>query len=150
VHDPNLRERLIVAKMNIVLSGSVLDEAVAAAILDNRDAVLRPRRELLAQALQIVEHWQHVERHRVDWVHPEAGAMCCIRLRPDTFDDSAVQRFWAVLPEADLQLGAGEWFGESARIARLGFGYLPLNRLPAALDQLTNALDLVQRARGIS
>ena len=44
IHDPDLRDRLIVAKMNIVLSGSVLDEAVAAALLAVRDDVLRPRR----------------------------------------------------------------------------------------------------------
>ncbi len=145
IHDPDLRDRLIVAKMNIVLSGSVLDEAVAAALLAVRDDVLRPRRELLAAALQIVEQWQRNEARRVDWVRPEAGAMCCIRLRPDTFDDTSVQRFWAAMPELDLQLAAGEWFGESARTARLGFGYLPLDRLSPALEQLTSALDLAER-----
>jgi aspartate/methionine/tyrosine aminotransferase len=150
VHDPDLRDRLIVAKMNIVLSGSVLDEAFAAAILDARDDVLRPRRELLAQAVQIVEQWQRRESSRVDWVCPEGGAMCCIRLRADTFDDAAVQRFWAVLPGLDLQLGVGEWFGESARVARLGFGYLPLERLPAALNQLSRALDLAEPTDGRS
>ena len=150
VHDPDLRDRLIVAKMNIVLSGSVLDEAMAAAILDHRDDVLRPRSEILARALQIVEQWQHNERSRVDWVRPEGGAMCCIRLRPDIFDDTSVQRFWAALPELDLQLGVGEWFAESARIARLGFGYLPLDRLAPALEQLTNALDLAESTHGRS
>lgn len=72
--------------------------------------------------------------------------MCCIRLRPDRFDDTAVQRFWTTLDELELQLGAGTWFGESARVARLGFGYLPLDRLAPALDQLTYALDLTERA----
>jgi len=150
VHDPDLRDRLIVAKMNIVLSGSVLDEAIAAAILDARNDVLRPRRELLAHAVKIVEQWRQSETYRVDWVRPEGGAMCCIRLRPDTFDDAAVQRFWTALPELDLQLGAGQWFGESARVARLGFGYLPLDRLPAALHQLSRALDLAERTHGRS
>ncbi len=145
IHDPGLRDRLIVAKMNIVLSGSVLDEAVAAAILDARDEILRPRRELLATAVGIVERWQHGERHRVDWVRPEGGAMCCIRQRPDTFDDTSVRRFWTTLPEMAIQLGAGEWFGESTRIARLGFGYLPLHQLQPALDQLSRALDIAQR-----
>ncbi len=146
VHNSDLRDRLIVAKMNIVLSGSVLDEALAAVLLDHRDDILRPRRELLADALELVVDWQHSQRHRVDWVRPEGGAMCCIRLRPDTFDDSAVDRFWASLPTLDLQLGAGQWFGESARVARLGFGYLPLDQLPLALEQLTEALDLAELA----
>ena len=148
IHDPDLRDRLIVAKMNIVLSGSVLDETLATAILDARDDVLRPRRKLLTQALHVVEQWQHSERNRVDWVRPESGAMCCVRLRPDSFDGTAVQRFWTALPELDLQLGAGEWFAETARVARLGFGYLPLDRLSRALDQLTNALDLADSGQG--
>jgi bifunctional pyridoxal-dependent enzyme with beta-cystathionase and maltose regulon repressor activities len=108
------------------------------------------RRALLASAVQTVEHWQHGEAGRIDWVRPEGGAMCCIRLRPDTFDDAAVQRFWATLPEFDLQLGVGEWFGESARVARLGFGYLPLDRLPAALHQLSHALDRAERTHARS
>lgn len=141
VHDPDLRDRLIVAKMNIVLSGSVLDEAIALAILESRDRVLQPRRELLEHALVLVEQWQAEQRGRVDWIRPDGGAMCCIRLRSDVFDDDAVDRFWAALPGLDLQLGNGEWFGESARIARLGFGYLPLERLSPALEQLTAALD---------
>jgi DNA-binding transcriptional MocR family regulator len=103
---------------------------------------------LLAQALQIVERWQQGEADRIDWVRPESGAMCCIRLRPDAFDDTAVQRFWAALPDLDLQLGVGEWFGESARIARLGFGYLLLEQLAPALVQLTNALDQAELPLG--
>ena len=150
VHDPDLRDRLIVAKMNIVLSGSVLDEAVAAAILDHRDDVLRPRREYSPARCRSSSNGSTANVGRVDWVRPESGAMCCIRLRPDTFDDTSVQQFWAALPELDLQLGVGEWFAESARIARLGFGYLPLDRLSPALDQLTHALDLAERTHGRS
>jgi DNA-binding transcriptional MocR family regulator len=103
---------------------------------------------LLARALQIVEQWQHSEADRIDWVRPDGGAMCCIRLRPDAFDDIAVQHFWAALPELDLQLGVGEWFAESARIARLGFGYLPLEQLLPALEQLSHALDRAERSYG--
>lgn len=147
VHDSDLRDRLIVAKMNIVLCGSVLDEALALAILDERDRVLRPRRVLLDRALEIVERWQTSERHRIDWIRPDGGAMCCLRLRSDVFDDAAVARFWEALPNLGLQLGNGEWFGESSRIARLGFGYLPLEHLPPALVQLTVALDVGASAR---
>ena len=51
----------------------------------------------------------------------------------------------ASLTKLDLQVAAGVWFGESARIARLGFGYLPLDRPSPALEQLTSALDLAER-----
>jgi len=48
VREPDLRERLVVAKMNTVISGSPLDETLAAAVIENRDRLLEPHRRLLA------------------------------------------------------------------------------------------------------
>jgi DNA-binding transcriptional MocR family regulator len=45
------------------------------------------------------------------------------------------------LPEHELQLGSGTWFGESRRVFRLGFGYLPPERLGLALSALSSVLD---------
>ncbi|AIO34711.1 cys/Met metabolism PLP-dependent enzyme family protein [Burkholderia cenocepacia] len=143
VADPDLRARLIVAKMNTVISGSVLDETLAAVVLDHREAVLGPRRRLLARALDELADWCAREARRIEWVRPDAGAMCCVRLRADALDDDAVSRFWAILPEYALQLAAGSWFGESDRVFRLGFGYLPPERLGDALSALSAALDEV-------
>ncbi|WP_109480866.1 pyridoxal phosphate-dependent aminotransferase [Paraburkholderia sp. C35] len=140
VADADLRARLTVAKMNTVISGSVLDEALAAALLRNREQVLASRRRLLAGALDKLAAWCERERGHVEWVRPDAGALCCVRLRHDAFDDSAVSRFWDALPGHDLQLACGSWFGESARVFRLGFGYLPPARLGPALDALSSAL----------
>jgi aspartate/methionine/tyrosine aminotransferase len=145
VVDAALRERLIVAKMNIVISGSVLDEAIAAALLARREQVLKPRRILLAQGLEVLATWQAQERTRIDWVRPDGGALCCLRLRASVFDTAAVHRFWTRLSDLDLQLAAGSWFGEDNRVFRLGFGYLPLERLPSALAALSRAMDQVAR-----
>jgi len=144
VADPALRERLRVAKLNIVISGSVLDEALAAGLLHHREAVLAPRRAFLAQGLDILEKWREGEETRIDWVRPDAGALCCLRLRADAFSAAGVERFWRSLPAHDLQLAAGTWFGGSAREFRLGFGYLPIQRLPQALSALTRAMDEAQ------
>jgi hypothetical protein len=141
VADADLRSRLTVAKMNTVISGSVLDETLAAALLRNRDQVLIPRRRLLAGALEELASWREGERERIDWVRPGAGALCCLRLRADMFDEAAVSRFWSLLPHHDLQLASGTWFGASSRVLRLGFGYLPPERLGPALSALSSALD---------
>jgi aspartate/methionine/tyrosine aminotransferase len=141
VADADLRARLTVAKMNTVISGSVLDETLAAALLRQREQVLAPRRRLLATALARLQAWCGGERARIDWVRPDAGALCCLRLRADAFDDAAVARFWSLLPRHDLQLASGAWFGESERVFRLGFGYLPPERLAAALSALSAALE---------
>jgi len=145
VADADLRARLTVAKMNIVLSGSVLDETLAAALLRNKESVLAPRRQLLGTSLRRLATWCHSERRRIDWVRPDAGALCCLRLRPDVFDDSAIARFWSALSDHDLQLASGLWFGESSRVFRLGFGYLPADRLAPALAALSLVLETVEK-----
>lgn len=141
VADAELRSRLIVAKVNTVLSGSVLDEALAAALLRNRETVLAPRRRLLAECLGELAAWCEGERQRIEWIRPDGGALCCVRLRADCFDDDAVARFWALLPGHELQLASGAWFGESERVFRLGFGYLPPARLGPALAALSAVLE---------
>jgi aspartate/methionine/tyrosine aminotransferase len=140
VRDPELRERLTVAKMNMVISGSPLNETLATGILENRDKILSDRRALLAKGLSLVETWVESQEGLVEWVKPEGGALCCLRLKPDVFDAAGVERFWAALPGVELQIGDGAWFGESSRCLRLGFGYLPLDVLPTALDALSKAL----------
>ena len=141
VADADLRSRLVVAKMNTVISCSVLDEALAAALLRHRDGVLASRRRLLARELGELAAWCESEHERIEWIRPDAGALCCLRLRSDAFDDAAVSRFWSLLPRHDLQLASGDWFGESDRVFRLGFGYLPPERLGPALSALSSALD---------
>lgn len=143
--DAGLRARLMTAKMNIVISGSPLDETLAAHLLIKREAVLAPRRRMLAKALATVASWRQLETERLDWVRPDGGALCCMRLRDDAFDAAAIARFWAQQPDRDLQLASGEWFGEDARSFRLGFGYLPIEELPRALAAVSAAMDEARR-----
>jgi aspartate/methionine/tyrosine aminotransferase len=140
VREPELRERLTVAKMNMVISGSPLNETLAAAILENREKILSDRRKLLASGLSQVAAWVESQKSSIDWVKPDGGALCCLRLKPDVFDKAGVERFWSTLPGVQLQIGDGTWFGESSAVLRLGFGYLPIEVLPAALEALSKAL----------
>ncbi len=145
IREPKLRERLTTAKMNLVISGSPLDEILAAAVLENREKILSSRRSLLRDGLSQVANWVDRQRGLVEWVKPDGGALCCLRLNPDIFDEPRVGRFWSALPEAELQIGDGAWFGESSAILRLGFGYLPIDVLPAALAALSKAVEAAAR-----
>jgi DNA-binding transcriptional MocR family regulator len=145
VRDPKLRERLTTAKMNLVLSGSPLDETLAATVLDNRETILRQRRSLLATGLSTVAAWVSNQAGLVEWVKPDSGALCCLRLNPAAFDQAGIDRFWSALPNADLQIGDGAWFGESSAVLRLGFGYLPIDVLPAALAALSATIRAAAR-----
>jgi aspartate/methionine/tyrosine aminotransferase len=145
IREPELRERLTTAKMNLVISGSPLDETLAAAILENREKILSVRRSLLRDGLSQVARWVDRQKNLIEWVKPDGGALCCLRLNPDAFDKARVERFWSALPEAELQIGDGAWFGESSAVLRLGFGYLPIDVLPAALVALYEAVEAAAR-----
>jgi aspartate/methionine/tyrosine aminotransferase len=145
VRDRKLRERLAIAKMNTVISGSPLDETLATAVLANREKILSARRGLLATGRDSVATWVGRQKGLVEWVKPDGGALCCLRLSPEAFDSAGVNRFWAALPKAELQIGDGAWFGETSSVLRLGFGYLPIEILPAALDALSQAVRAAAR-----
>lgn len=145
VRDPKLRERLTIAKMNLVISGSPLDETLAATVLDNRETILRERRSLLATGLSTVAAWIDNQGGLIDWVKPDGGALCCLRLSPAAFDAAGIDRFWSALPNSDLQIGDGAWFGETSAVLRLGFGYLPIDVLPAALAALSATIQATAR-----
>lgn len=148
VPDRALLERLMVAKMNVVLSTPPLNEILAAHILRNRERILKPRQEMLEAALTIIEEWQKRNSDLLLYVRPSGGALCCIKLKETVFDDTAVIRFWHSLENYDLQLAPGSWFGESDRIFRLGFGYLPIAELKGALSKLESLLHSIAKAEG--
>jgi len=138
--DPALREQLVLGKFNTVASCSPMDEALALKVFEQRDRIVGDRREQLAAGLAMTARWVAENGDLVDWIRPDAGALCCARLKPAVFDDAAVARFYAVLTELDVRVGNGLWFGEEARIFRLGFGLLPLPDFDAALRAVTSAL----------
>jgi len=55
-------------------------------------------RQALSAGLEQLTSWCERERNRIEWVRPDAGALCCLRLRRDAFDDAHVAAFWDLLP----------------------------------------------------
>ena len=82
---------------------------------------------------------------QVDWVRPDAGALCCVRLNPAVFDDAAVTRFYDGLARHDVRVAPGTWFGDEQRVFRLGFGFMPMADLEAGLAALTSTLRQVRQ-----
>ena len=97
------------------------------------------RRAHLAEGLARVARWVERNDDLIEWIRPDAGALCCVRLK-SSFDDDGVGRFYAALADADVRVGNGAWFGEPARVFRLGFGSLATSDLEAALELVTLAL----------
>jgi len=140
IRDAALREQLILGKFNSVICCSAIDEALALRVLNRRDVILAERRQHLAQNLACVAEWVAAERDAIEWVPPDAGALCCVRLRASAFDDAAVSRFYADLGREGVRVAPGDWFGEAPRVFRLGFGLLTMPDLLVALERLSNVL----------
>ena len=141
VRDAALRQALITAKFNTVISCSPLDEALAATVLKQGEHIVGTRRRHLAHNLGTLEAWVGRHAARIEWVRPDAGALCCVRLKPQVYDDAALQRFQAALHERGVRLAPGPWFGDQPRVFRLGFGLATNAELAAALHCVGQALE---------
>jgi aspartate/methionine/tyrosine aminotransferase len=144
--DAALRQQLVIGKFNTVISCSPLDEALALKLLQARDRIFAPRRRRLAEGLARTADFVRENAGGVEWVRPDAGALCCVRLKPSVFDHAAVGRFHAAAARAGVRVAHGRWFGDEARVFRLGFGLLPPAELDAALARLTTVIRQTARA----
>jgi aspartate/methionine/tyrosine aminotransferase len=144
VRDQALREQMMLGKFNTVIANSTIDEMLGLRVLIQADAIIAARRKHLGEGLTRTAAWVARNAKLVEWVKPDAGALCCVRLRPDQFDQTAVGRFHAALAALDARVGDGTWFGEEPRVFRLGFGLLPIPELELALGVLSTALQLAK------
>jgi aspartate/methionine/tyrosine aminotransferase len=138
--DPALREQLVTAKFNTVISCSRVDEAIALEVLAQRDRIIGERRRRLRTNLEIVGDWARRNEMHVDWLRPDAGALCCVRLKRAVFDDAAVERFYRALEQHGARVAPGDWFGEERSVFRLGFGLATAPELEQGLERLSLAL----------
>ena len=145
VRDKTLREQMVLGKFNTVIANSTIDEMLGLRVLTQADAIIAARRKHLGEGLARTAAWVERNAALVEWVKPDAGALCCVRLRSDQFDQAAVARFHAALAALDARVGDGTWFGEEARVFRLGFGLLPIPELELALGVLSATLQEAKR-----
>ncbi len=138
--DPVVREQLLLGKFNTVISNSPVDEFLALRILNARERIVKERRAFLAVCVERTDAWVRANAFAIEWVRPDAGAICCVRLKPGVFDDEAVARFYDALGKAGVLVSRGSWFGESDRVFRIGFAHLPLSELDAAYGAITGVL----------
>jgi len=117
-------------------------------VLERRDHILGERRRRLAKTLALTADWIRENDAFVEWVRPDAGALCCVRLKPSVFDDGAVDGFYEALVPEGIRVANGRWFGDEARVFRLGFGLLPAAELEAALGRVSGVLRRMSRGAG--
>lgn len=138
--DPALRDQLILGKFNTIVSSPAIEEQLGIRVFEQRERIIAERRRLLAAGVARTEQFVNENAEFVEWVQPDASAICCVRLKREIFDESAVVEFYHALERASVRVSSGAWFGEEARVFRLGYGHLPLVDLDEALRALSGAL----------
>jgi aspartate/methionine/tyrosine aminotransferase len=134
--DAALVAKLTTAKFSTVVSASPVCEALAVQVFEQEDEILSHRRTWLAENLAITQDWVDANGEIVEWVRPDGGALCVVRLKAEL----DLERFKRAAVELGVRLADGDWFGDDPRVFRLGFGFLPAGELKAALDALREAL----------
>ena len=136
----------MLGKFNTVVSCSPVCEALALKVFAQRERIIAERRQSLAEGLARTAEWVVENQEFVEWVQPDAGAICCVRLKPSVFPDSTVNRFYDALAHEGVRVSNGTWFGDGARVFRLGFGLLSMPDLHTALNILSAVVQQMARA----
>jgi len=128
--DLELMTDLLAVKEQVVLTGSVLDEAIAAQVLSRRDQLLPGIREVVARRGAIVRDWL-AEHQALEWVEPTGGVTGFPRIRAELEPSPDWHR--ELLAEHGVFVGPGHWFGQPRRHFRLGWGWPSDDELRAGL-----------------
>jgi len=135
---PELYRLFLAAKEQIGICGSVVDEAIGVAVLQQRDSWLKVSNASNLRRRDIVREWVKSEPH-VEWVEPVGGVVCFPRLKVnDAFNPG---RFYkSLLENHDTYVGPGHWFEMSPLHMRIGFAWPSEPGLRAGLAGISAAI----------
>lgn len=137
--DASLYERFLAAKEQIGICGSVLDEAVALQMLQQRDQFLNKMLPEMEKRLNIVQQWIDSEP-LIEWVRPSGGVVGFPRLIvPGEF--AANSFYEKLLGEYGTYVGSGHWFEMPKNYFRIGFGWPTESELRGGLEAISSCLD---------
>ena len=137
--DADLLTTFLAAKEQIQITGSLVDEAIAARALERRPELLPAIRAQIAAALETTRAWLAAEP-RLAWVEPGGGVVGFPWIR----DEAGIEpdAFHAVLAGRHATaVGPGHWFERPRSFFRLGFGWPPPAELAEGLARISRALD---------
>ncbi len=141
--DDDFIKEVGLAKVNTVISNSVLDEYVAIQVLKKESKLFQTRRVHSSKGLELTKKWVQLNEQFLRWNEPNAGALCCIQLKKTMFNQQQLEEFYSLSKHAGIQIANGEWFGETKRFFRLGFGYMEIEKLNTTLNELSKILKKV-------
>lgn len=141
--DKALMHTFLAAKEQIVLTGSMIDEALAYEVLAQRSSRLPGIRARIAAGRATTAAWIAAE-DRVEWVAPTGGVTALPRIKADVPVDTS--RFYSALVDSHgTFVGPGHWFGLSDTTFRIGWGWPTPDELAHGLTSISASLDAALR-----
>jgi aspartate/methionine/tyrosine aminotransferase len=136
--DRDLRDLLLAAKEQVVITGSVVDEGLTFRALSRAATWLPTIMSRIAMAFETTRAWIASDP-RFEWVEPTGGVVGFPRIRSVAAVD--LDRFYDVLMERyGTVVGPGHWFEQPRSYFRLGFGWPTQDQLAGGLAGLSAAL----------
>jgi aspartate/methionine/tyrosine aminotransferase len=136
--DRDLMTTFLAAKEQIHITGSLVDEAIAARALERRAELLPGILAGIAAALATMRAWLAGEP-RLAWVEPRGGVVGFPWIRPEAGVDP--DEFHGILGARHATaVGPGHWFERPRSFFRLGFGWPPPAELAEGLARISRAL----------
>lgn len=134
-HDEILMEKLLAAKEQIHITGSVLDEEVAYRFLAKKKEVFTPIKKDIEEKFQILCNWFE-QQSDFEWVKPQGGVVCFPRIK--NHQSINIEKFYSILnSEYGVFVGPGHWFEMPKHYMRLGYAWLSKTQLQQGLAALT-------------
>jgi aspartate/methionine/tyrosine aminotransferase len=134
-----LAHTFLAAKEQMQISGAVIEEEVAFAVLRNRAGWLPRIQAETQRGLGMVQAWMQ-QQAWLEWVPPQGGVVCFPRIKPDAPVD--VERFYRALNNDYVTfVGPGHWFEQDRRYMRVGFGWPTPSELEEGLENISSALN---------
>ena len=128
--DAALMNKLLCAKEQIVLSGSVLDEEVSAQVLAKKADLLPQIRSEIRMRRAVVLEWLSHNKDIVECTVPQGGVVCFPHITAKIDTTVFYERLYA---ETGTIVGPGHWFEQSDTFFRLGFGWSTVEQLHTGL-----------------
>jgi len=144
--DRELMTTFLAAKEQIHITGSLVDEAIAARALERRAELLPAILAGIEEALATVRA-RLAGEPRIAWVEPRGGVVGFPWIRAEAGVDP--DAFHRVLAERHATaVGPGHWFERPRSFFRLGFGWPPPAELAEGLARISRTLDEVAGTGG--
>lgn len=137
--EPDLMERFLAAKEQIIICNSVLDEEIAERLLRRKEQIIPTVHAHIRDNFDIIQEWFSDNADLLTWHQPTAGVVCFPRVNPALGIDMALFHEKLYQDYATV-VGAGHWFEQPAEFLRIGFGYPTPAELRTGLDHIRKCL----------